>query len=112
MHETSLAKKILEHVLARANGRVVRRIQGAIAEDEVLAQAALEFHFRAHARGTVAEAATLDLTLRHLSAQCKKCGRSFLPDHHVRICPECGSHETELEGEPGVFIASIDVDDA
>jgi hydrogenase nickel incorporation protein HypA/HybF len=111
MHETALAKRVLEAVLERARGARVLVVRGAVAEDEALSLEALRFHFAAHARGTVAEGARLELELRHLSARCSACRHQFLPEHHVRLCPRCGSLETVLEGEPGVRIDAIDVGD-
>ena len=111
MHESSLAKRILSEVLARAGERPVRRVTGVVAEDEALSREALGFHFRAHARGTLAESAELELELRQVSARCRACGADFLPDHHVLLCPSCGSTDAALEGETGVFIDSIVVED-
>lgn len=111
MHETALAKRILEEVLSRAEGRRVRVVRGAVMEDEALSAGALGFHFEAHARGTVAQGAALELELRHVRATCQDCKQSFLPDHHVRLCPSCGSSHTILEGETGVRIDSIEVDE-
>jgi len=111
MHETALAKRILDEVLARADGRPVRRVRGVVAEDEVLSRESLAFHFRAHALGTVAAEAELFFELRHLSARCTACSHVFLPDHHVRLCPACGSASTVLDGETGVRIGSIDVEE-
>jgi hydrogenase nickel incorporation protein HypA/HybF len=111
MHESSLAKRILDEVLARAAGRPVRRVLGRVAEDEALSREALELHFQAHARGTVAASAELAFALRHLSARCKACNTLFLPDHHVHLCPACGAMDAELDGEPGVFIESIIVEE-
>jgi hydrogenase nickel incorporation protein HypA/HybF len=109
VHETSLAKRILDEVVARSGGSRVTRIRGVIAEDEALSREALGFHFAAHARATVAEGAELELELRHVTARCGACGHGFLPEHHVRLCPRCGSPQTWLEGETGVRIDSIDV---
>jgi hydrogenase nickel incorporation protein HypA/HybF len=111
MHETALAREVLAAVLARADGRPVRVVRGLVAEDEALSAAALEFHFRAHARGTPAESARLELELRRLSARCLTCEAVFWPDHHVHLCPECGSTEAALDGEPGVRVESIEVDE-
>jgi hydrogenase nickel incorporation protein HypA/HybF len=111
MHESSLAKRIVDEVIARSGGRTVRRVLGRIAEDEALSREALELHFRAHARGTIAASAELAFTLRHLSARCKACNTLFMPDHHVQLCPACGSMDAELDGEPGVFIESILVEE-
>jgi len=80
-----------------------------VAEDEALNRESLAFHFTAHARGTVAAEAELMLELRHVSARCSACGLVFLPEHHVRLCPGCGSTETALSGETGVRISSLDV---
>jgi hydrogenase nickel incorporation protein HypA/HybF len=111
MHETALAKRILDAVIARAQGARVTRVRGVVAEDEALSHEALEFHFTAHARGTLAEGAVLELELRHLSARCVACAQVFLPEHHTPSCPRCGSLETSLAGTPGVFIENIDVED-
>ena len=111
MHETALAKRILVEVLDRAGGRTVRTVRGVIAEDEALSREALAFHFRGHARGTSAELAELELELRRVSARCTSCGHVFLPDHHVRICPSCDAAGATLDGETGVFIDSIVVEE-
>jgi hydrogenase nickel incorporation protein HypA/HybF len=110
MHETALAKRILDVVIARARGSRVTRVRGVVAEDEALSHPALAFHFEAHARGTPAEGAVLELELRHVTARCSSCGLVFLPEHHARLCPRCGSLETALEGETGVYVSSIDVE--
>jgi hydrogenase nickel incorporation protein HypA/HybF len=111
MHETALAKRVLEAVLARAGGARVVAVRGSIAEDEALSRDALAFHFAAHARGTVAEGAELALELVHVGAHCNACGQRFLPEHHVRLCPSCSSSDTTLEGELGVRVDHIDVSD-
>lgn len=111
MHETALAKRVLEAVLERAGGARVFVVHGRIAEDEALSREALAFHFAAHARGTVAEDARLELALVHVGASCRACGHRFLPEHHVRLCPRCASTDTALEGELGVRIDRIDVSD-
>jgi hydrogenase nickel incorporation protein HypA/HybF len=110
MHETALAKRILDVVIARAAGSRVTRVRGEVAEDEALSHAALAFHFEAHARGTPAEGALLELELRHVDARCSSCALVFLPEHHARVCPRCGSLETVLQGETGVYVSSIDVE--
>jgi hydrogenase nickel incorporation protein HypA/HybF len=111
MHETALAKRILQVVLDRAGGARVVAVHGQVSEDEALSPAALELHFRAHARGTTAEAAELRLELRHVSARCNACGEVHLPEHHLRLCPRCGSHDVVLLGETGVRIDRIEVEE-
>lgn len=110
MHETKLAKDLLEVVLARAGAARVLSVRGAIAETEALRPGALDFHFQAHARGTRAEGARLELELIHVLARCESCAHEYLPDHHLTLCPSCGASEARLLQETGVRLDSIEVE--
>lgn len=113
MHESSLGRDIVRAVVEKANevGALrVRTVRGSIAETEWLNPQAIAFHFEAHARGTVAEGARLDLSTTWIEADCAHCGTRFKPDHHVVLCPQCGSTEATLLGEAGLRIDSIEVD--
>jgi hydrogenase nickel incorporation protein HypA/HybF len=111
MHESSLAKRILEVVLERgAMAHSVRAVRGWIAETESLSPESLQFHFSAHARGTPAEGARLELRLIHVEARCRACGTQYAPEHHVLLCPGCGSTDGEELGPTGLGIEALDVD--
>jgi hydrogenase nickel incorporation protein HypA/HybF len=113
MHETSIAKQILDHVLdaaARAGAARVLAVRGWVAETEHLERRALAFHFDAHARGTAAAGAELELEITHVRARCRVCGSDYAPEHHLTLCPECGSTEAILSGPVGLGIESIRVD--
>ncbi|MCK6470913.1 MAG: hydrogenase maturation nickel metallochaperone HypA [Dehalococcoidia bacterium] len=113
MHESSLAKQILAAVLdrARADGASrVRAVTGWVAETETLSAESLSFHFAAHARGTPADGARLELRLIHVEARCSACKRTYAPEHHVLLCTGCGSPEGELLGPTGLGIDSIEVE--
>ena len=113
MHETELARTLLAVVLQRAEphgARRVLRVRGFIAETEALRPDVLRFHFQAHARGTVAEGAELELSLQRVHARCRGCGSRYAPEHHLTLCPECGSIEADVLGETGVGIHAIDVE--
>lgn len=113
MHESQLARQILDVVLDRVgktpNVRI-RRVLGWIAESETLSAESLSFHFAAHARGTGAEGALLELRLIHVEARCKACSRIYPPEHHLLLCPTCSSVEGELLGATGLGIDSVQVD--
>lgn len=113
MHESSLGQQLLDVILSRAHDagatRVVRA-RGWVAETEALDPAAIAFHFKAHAGGTVAQGAELDLDLRWVEARCKSCSHAYRPEHHLTLCPRCGHTEADLLGETGVAIESIDVE--
>ncbi|MRG93729.1 hydrogenase maturation nickel metallochaperone HypA [Polyangium spumosum] len=113
MHESSLGKEVLRLVLARADEEGAARVcavRGWIAETERLAPEAIAFHFEAHARGTKAEGARLDLALRWVEAECKTCRSHYRPEHHLLLCPACGSTEGTVLGETGLAVEAIEVE--
>lgn len=113
MHESSLARQILKVVLERAeraSAARVRAVRGWVAETEALSPRALAFHFSACARGTCAEDATLDLRLVHVRARCRACQAEYAPEHHLLLCPACGSSDGEQLGETGIRVEALEVD--
>jgi hydrogenase nickel incorporation protein HypA/HybF len=113
MHETGLARQLLSAVLARAAAVGATRVRvatGWIAETEMLSAESLAFHFAAHARGTLAEGARLDLRLVHVQARCRACGRTYAPEHHVLLCTGCGSTDGELLGRTGLGLEELEVE--
>jgi hydrogenase nickel incorporation protein HypA/HybF len=113
MHESSLAKQILRTVLARGareNAARVRTVRGWIAETERLSVESIAFHFDSLAKGTIAEGAKLEIDVRHVEARCAACGAVYRPDHHVLVCPRCGSTDGELLGRTGIGIETMDVE--
>ncbi|QRK05514.1 hydrogenase maturation nickel metallochaperone HypA [Archangium violaceum] len=114
MHESTLARQVLETVLQRAvteGASRVRVVRGWVAETGSLSAESLSFHFSAHARGTSAEGARLLLDLIHVVARCRACGDTYAPDYHLLLCPECGSTEGEALGETGLAVTSIEVEE-
>ena len=113
MHESTLARQILDAVLERASSAAaqrVRAVRGWIAETEALSPQSLDFHFSAHARGTPAEGARLELRLIHIEARCRACGTNYAPEHHLLLCPSCGSTDGEELGQTGLGIEALEVD--
>ena len=113
MHEATLAARLLAAVVERATtagASRVRAVHGWIAETEALSADSLAFHFAAHARGTVAEGADVDLRLLHVEARCRACRRTYAPEHHLTLCPACGSTDGELLGATGLGLDTLEVD--
>jgi hydrogenase nickel incorporation protein HypA/HybF len=112
VHESAIAKRVLAVVLDRATaGRASRvvAVRGRVAESERLSNESLAFHFAAHALGTIAEGAALTLEISPVSVHCDGCGTTYMPEHHMRICPRCNCSEGRLTGEEGVWIEGVDV---
>jgi hydrogenase nickel incorporation protein HypA/HybF len=114
MHESMLARRLLEAALEIARERGARRvlsIHGWIADSEPLNRASIEAHFIANAGGTLADGAHLELELDHVGARCAECSATYLPTGHLTLCPRCGSPEAELTGRTGAGIKSIEIED-
>jgi hydrogenase nickel incorporation protein HypA/HybF len=115
MHESAIARRFLSAVLDRARlegepAVAVRHIRGWIADAEALSADSIAFHFGVLSAGTMAAGARLELEVRRIDARCRACGDTYWPDHHVTLCPACGSADGELLGDTGVGIESIDVE--
>jgi hydrogenase nickel incorporation protein HypA/HybF len=113
MHESSLARQMVELALARAaadGARAVRRVDAWIAETETLSPESLRLHFARHAQGTAAAQAALTLRLVHVGARCNACAEEYAPEHHLLLCPRCGHAGGTLLGRTGVGIEALEVE--
>jgi hydrogenase nickel incorporation protein HypA/HybF len=113
VHESALAKQLLDMVLEHAAREAAVRViavHGWIAESEALRPESLQFHFAAHAAGTPAAAARLELRLTIVQARCNTCGEMYMPDHHLLLCPACQSTQGTLLGRTGLGIEAIEVE--
>ena len=113
MHEAALARQILRTALERARSaranRIVR-ISGWIAETERLSVDSLRLHFQAAGAGSPAAGAALDFLVVTIEARCRRCGASFTPDHHLVLCPRCGSaDDADLSHPTGFAIDRLEV---
>jgi hydrogenase nickel insertion protein HypA len=114
MHESALARRLLEATIEAARECGTRRvtaIRGWIAESEPLDRGSIQAHFAAGAAGTIAEGARLYLRLEHIAARCVECRANYLPAGHLTLCPHCGSPCAELTGKTGAGIESLEVED-
>ena len=113
MHEASIARQILAMVLQQAEVAGATRvlaIHGRVAEDERLAAASIEVMFRGFARATVAQDATLHMQMRRVPAQCTGCSMVYEPEHHLLLCPACGSSRGTLLEPVGITIETLEVE--
>jgi hydrogenase nickel incorporation protein HypA/HybF len=113
MHESSLARSLLEVVIDEAHARGARRVvlvRGRIEDPERIDPAGFALLFEGAARGTIAEGARVELAWIAVPARCRTCGREFVPEsHHVVVCP-CGSLDAALVRPTGVTLDAIEVD--
>jgi len=108
MHEYSVMSQIVDLILKEAGSRSAEKVSRAaieIGEYTFLGEEQLRFAFEVLTKGTVAEGAILDITIRKGTVECV-CGYSGAPeqpdDLHalapVLKCPKCGNIATVREG--------------
>ncbi|MEJ2565708.1 MAG: hydrogenase maturation nickel metallochaperone HypA [Gammaproteobacteria bacterium] len=103
MHEWGLARRLLALIEDEAQARHLTKVSRVRLETGALSAAereALCFNFETAARGTVAEAAELDIVEQAAEAMCPVCLSKVAMTHHDQACPHCQARPlTPLVGE-------------
>ena len=113
MHEMSIVSGVLDAVTtsaSEAGAERVTRITLRIGDMTEVIDEALEFAFEALTEGTMCEGAELEVVKVHPRSLCFECGEEFDHDRFHRICPSCGSYETQLVQGRELSIDSIEVE--
>ncbi len=104
MHETQLAREILNAALEEAHRRS-GRLQGVkieLSKTSHESSEALEFAFSAVTEGTEAAGAKLEIERVPGRLTCPHCGHEFEAEDVVALCPQCekivphGDHDHDL----------------
>jgi hydrogenase nickel incorporation protein HypA/HybF len=94
MHELSIAESIIDLAVQEAkkrNSPAIATIKLRLGEFTGVVREALEFGFEAARRGTLAEAAALEIELVPLKTRCSQCGLVGRPvDDFCFLCAVCG----------------------
>jgi len=114
VHELGIASGILTSAVEAAEGAGAVRINTVDVSVGVLTEVmedALQFAWEALRAGTMAEDATLRVTILGADSRCADCGHEFA---HGRFdgakCPACGSYLVQLVHGRELKIDSIDID--
>lgn len=113
MHEMSLAESVVRIVedAARAQGfskvRTVRLEIGRLAGVE---PDAIRFCMDAVARGTVAEAARLEIVETGGRGWCMHCSKPVMVTARYDACPDCGRYEVHVTGGTEMRVAELEVE--
>lgn len=113
MHEMGIVTGVLEAVTAsaqEAGAERVTRITLRIGDMTEVIDEALEFAFEALTEGTMCEGSELEVVKVAPRSVCFECGEEFDHDRFHRICPKCGSYETQLLRGRELAIDSIEVE--
>ena len=114
MHEMSLAESVREIVeeTARANGaRRVTRVRLEIGALSQVEPEALRFGFDVVMRGSLAEAAVLEIVHTPGSAWCMKCSEAVAIERRGDPCPRCDSLQLQVTGGDRMRVMDIEIDE-
>jgi len=102
MHELSLCEDLVQVIEEQARQEHLGRVCGVWLQVGALAGVeaeALRFCFDVVTRGTVAEAAHLEIEAIPGEAFCLLCERSVSVRHFAEVCPGCGGALNLLRGQ-------------
>lgn len=113
MHEMALCESILQIIEeeARAQGFVrVKRVRLEAGPLSGVEPEALRFGFDAVTRGSLAEAATLEIIEAPGEAWCFSCGRTVIIESRGSPCPACGGWLLQVTGGEQLRIKDLEVE--
>jgi len=110
MHETMVAKNLLDAIEAEAAKQKARPVAARIScgtfnavNDEVLT-----FAFAAIAKGTVCEKMKLLIEHKSIQGRCGRCTRQFDFDLTRPACTHCGCDKFDLLPDPPLLLEEIE----
>jgi hydrogenase nickel incorporation protein HypA/HybF len=112
MHEMALAEGVLGVIeeAARAQGfSRVRTVWLEIGRLAAVERDALCFSFDIVKRGTIADAARVEIVDVPAQAWCMKCGDTVAIDARGAACPACGSYQLQVAGGDDMRVRELDV---
>ena len=112
MHEMALSESVLESIEHNAQADGFSRVLAIHLEIGELAGVdidAMRFSFDAVSRGTLAEAARLDISSLPGEAWCMPCGHAVQIAKRFDPCPDCGSHQLQVTGGTDMLLKSLEV---
>ncbi len=113
MHELSLCEGIVQILESSASAQGFSRVKTVWLEIGALAgveQSALRFNFEVVTRGTLAEAARLEIIDVPAEAWCLQCGKLVPVQQRFDACPECDSYQLQVTGGDEMKIKELEVE--
>jgi len=112
MHELSVCLSLLESVeriAAQNGGRAVRAIHVRIGPLAGVEPELLRSAYPLAAAGTIAAAATLELTSADLIVRCTQCGEESVVVVNRLLCAHCGDFRTRVVSGDELLLQSVEL---
>lgn len=112
MHEMSLAEGVLQVIEDAARAQDFSRVTAVWLEIGQLSGVeveAMKFCFDAVVRDSIAEGARLETLATPGSGWCMKCSKTVPMAELFGECPECGSHQMQVNGGTEMRVKELEV---
>ena len=113
MHEMSLCEGVLQILEDNARTQGFTRVRKVWLEIGGLAGVdpeAMRFSFDAVTRGTLADAAALEIVDVPARAWCMPCGKEIAVAQRYDACPNCGSHQLQVTAGDEMRVKELEVE--
>ena len=113
MHETSIAKNLLEIILEKAkecNANRITKINLKLGEFSGINEHSLKFAFENIIQRTIAKDSTLNINKIPLLGKCRKCEQEFEINKTDFSCPNCGSLKLDIISGEDIYIDNIEIE--
>lgn len=111
MHELSIAENLRNLVLETAGKEKLKKVTGVNICFGQLVQIVPEifkFAFEECVRDTVAMGARLDIEIKPVKLECRKCKAEFTIGESLFLCERCGSDDIVIKEGKELFVKSIE----
>lgn len=113
MHEMSLCEsviRILHREAERHRFVSVKTVWIEVGARSCVAPEAMDFCFKAVAKGTLAEGARIEMLREWPVGWCLDCGEAVALADGSEDCPRCGSHAVQICGSDTLRITNLEVE--
>lgn len=111
MHELSIAENLRNLVLETAGKEKLKKVTGINICFGQLVQIVPEifkFAFEECVRDTIAMGARLDIEIKPVKLECRKCQAEFTISENLFVCVQCGSDNIVIKEGKELFVKSIE----
>jgi len=112
MHEMSICEGILQVIEDQAvaqNFKEVKRVRLEVGPMAGVELEALQFSYDVVTRGTIADQSKLEVINLPIDAWCMPCAHQVVVKQRFDACPDCGSHQVQINGGDELRIKDMEV---
>ena len=111
MHEYSVTKSLVELCNREAeknNIGMIAKIYLKVGKFTGFSPDSIEFYFQHLKVNTKCSNAKIEFEEIPIKIECHSCGKRFIIEEPILLCPECGSEKIDLLSGREFFVASIE----